>query len=389
MVQNYQIVWRGIVHDTQGYSRASREYLLALDRLGVDVKIEPLNFGTPPARLLPSQAKRIRELIDKPLAKDKKRILIYHSQPYGVNPIEERAKGYDKVIIKTVWETTKIPSSWFPNINQADAVMVPSSMNVRALQESGVTAPILLVPHGADIETFNSGIPALNIDGTSNTFNFLSIFQWQHRKSPDVLLKAFWDEFSYEDNVSLILKTYWGNSGIKEDQRQVRNRIIDYKSELGYGNDRAPVYYSGSLFNDVDMRSIYSTADVFVLPSRGEGVGLPYMEAMASGIPCIATGWGGQTDFINRNNGYLIDYDLAPTQVNAHKGISPSFNQLFTNEMHWAEPRVESLRKIMRDVYNNQELAKTKGEVSRKTMELMTWDKIGIILKESIEEVIG
>lgn len=384
----HQIVWRGIVHDTQGYSRASREYLLALDRLGLDIKIEPLNFGTPSARLLPSQAKRIRELIEKPLAKNKKRILIYHSQPYGVNPIEERAKGYDKVIIKTVWETTNVPFSWFPNINQADAVMVPSSMNVKALQKSGVTVPILLVPHGADVDTFNKSIPPLNIKGTEDTFNFLSIFQWQHRKSPDILFKAFWEEFTSDDNVSLVVKTYWGNSGLKEDQRQVMQSIINYKNELGYGNNTASIYASGSLFNDVDMRSIYTMADMFVLPSRGEGVGLPFMEAMSSGIPCIATGWGGQTDFINKTNGLLVDYDLLPTQSNASNGIAPSFNQLFTNDMKWAEPKIESLKSAMRYAYNHQDEMKSLGDKARNTMESMTWDDIGVILKESIEKVI-
>lgn len=37
------------------------------------------------------------------------------------------------------------------------------------------------------------------------------------------------------------------------------------------------------------MPSLYRAADVFVLPSRGEGWGRPHVEAMACGIPIIAT----------------------------------------------------------------------------------------------------
>lgn len=39
------------------------------------------------------------------------------------------------------------------------------------------------------------------------------------------------------------------------------------------------------------MPSLYKAADAFVLPSRGEGWGIPYMEAMAMGLPTIGTNW--------------------------------------------------------------------------------------------------
>ena len=38
-----------------------------------------------------------------------------------------------------------------------------------------------------------------------------------------------------------------------------------------------------------EMPALYAAADAFVLPSRGEGWGLPYMEAMAAGLPVIGT----------------------------------------------------------------------------------------------------
>jgi glycosyltransferase involved in cell wall biosynthesis len=339
--------------------------------------------------LLDHQAKRLKELIAKPLATDKKKILVYHAQPYGVFPEKERANGYDKVIINTVWETTKVPENWFPNINQADAVIVPSRQNVQALRDSGVTVPIIRAPHGADVETFNPDnekFPFPEIDGK---FKFLSIFQWQHRKGPEKLLKAYWKEFSPNDDVALIIKSYWGNHGIKQDQRLVMDTIMRYKEHLGYNDSNsAPIYFTGSLFDDKDLRGLYTMSDVYVLPTRGEGVGLPFIESMASGIPCIATNWGGQTDFINEKNGYLLDYELMNTTAMNDQAISQNFFHLFSDDMKWAEADINHLSKLMRHTYNYREEVKEKGAIARKDMESMTWASVGENLKIELEKVV-
>src|SRR5690606_22597079 len=116
---------------------------------------------------------------------------------------------------------------------------------------------------------------------------------------------------------------------------------------------------------------IYTASDVFVLPSRGEGVGLPYIEAMSSGLPCIATGWGGQTDFITPDNGYLINYKLKSTMFNKDDSLAPHFYSLFSEDMEWADADVNHLRKIMRYAYENQDETKQKGKQAREDMEKM------------------
>ena len=77
-MSEYQVIWRGIVHDSSGYARASRGYALALDELGVDVVIEPL--GTASAGALAHHSPRLAALTRKPHATEKKR-LTYHSPP--------------------------------------------------------------------------------------------------------------------------------------------------------------------------------------------------------------------------------------------------------------------------------------------------------------------
>lgn len=388
MNEEVQIVWRGIVHDLQGYARASREYILALDEIGMDVKIQPINYGTTATKLPKDKTTRLKRLIEKPLALDKKKILIFHAQPYGIDPEQERRNGFDKVIINTVWETTKIPDNWFPNINKADAVFVPSKENIIALRNSGVDVPVFLVPHGADTLFFNQENEKLPLKEVEDLFTFLSVFKWEHRKAPEKLLLAYWNEFTSEDKVALILKTYWGDGSKKSDQRMVMDRITHFKHLKGFTNT-APIFFTGSQFSDEDMRALYPLADVFVLPSRGEGVGLPYIEALCNSIPVIATNWGGQTDFVNEDNGYLVNYELETTGASFNESIAPHYNQIFTDNMTWANPSIDHLQERMREAYENQEQAKAKGLQGRKDMEQMSWTHSALSIKKALKNLRG
>ena len=60
-------------------------------------------------------------------------------------------------------------------------------------------------------------------------------------------------------------------------------------------------------FSREELAACYAQADVFALPSAGEGFGLVFLEAMAFGKPIVAAAIGGATDLIeNRVNGLLV-----------------------------------------------------------------------------------
>jgi glycosyltransferase involved in cell wall biosynthesis len=66
------------------------------------------------------------------------------------------------------------------------------------------------------------------------------------------------------------------------------------------------------------------------------------VEAMAMGIPCIGTGWGGNTEYMNAGNAFLVGYEVQPVD---HYALAefPSYSG-----HSWAEPDFNDLRQKMR-----------------------------------------
>lgn len=67
-----------------------------------------------------------------------------------------------------------------------------------------------------------------------------------------------------------------------------------------------PSHYVGELNDDLSLATLYSAADVFVLPSVQDNLPNTIMEAIACGTPCVAFNIGGMPDMIeHQKNGYL------------------------------------------------------------------------------------
>jgi glycosyltransferase involved in cell wall biosynthesis len=62
--------------------------------------------------------------------------------------------------------------------------------------------------------------------------------------------------------------------------------------------------------NSAALRELYATSDIFALPTRADCYSLVCMEALASGLPLVATRVGGIPDMIrDGETGHLIDVD--------------------------------------------------------------------------------
>ena len=61
--------------------------------------------------------------------------------------------------------------------------------------------------------------------------------------------------------------------------------------------------------NEIQLAELYRSCNAFVLPSRGEGYGLPYLEASLCGLPVIGTKVSAIKDILSSDNSLLVDID--------------------------------------------------------------------------------
>lgn len=123
-------------------------------------------------------------------------------------------------------------------------------------------------------------------------FTFVSVGRLVASKGWDILIKAF---KKLNNDCRLVI------AGDGPERTNIENLISDL--EL---NDK--VLLLGNV-NKSEFFNMFSTSDCFALASRSETFGLVYAEAMMAGLPVVATRCGGPEEFVNNENGRLVDVD--------------------------------------------------------------------------------
>jgi glycosyltransferase involved in cell wall biosynthesis len=246
-----------------------------------------------------------------------------------------------------------------------------------------VTKPVYVFPHGVDTNFYNPFVKKLEIP-EAKTFKFLWLGQWTPRKAPDILLSAYYQEFTQNEDVCLILKTYMQDA-TEEDKWHIFKEIKDME-ERYIDPDRPhglpKVILVHNLLSESKIASLHNTADCFVFPSRGEALGIPVLHAMSCEKPVIATNWSGLTDIINDENAYPLEIDrLVPCQGMEHI-------PWYQSDMRWAEPSIRDLRRKMRWVFEHPATSKDTGKKARLTMlRKFDWLEIAKKQKARLEEI--
>ncbi len=349
------VVWSSPLVDASGYADEARTFLLGLDEAGIRVRANPLQWSDRVAELTERESAMIERVSATPLDPDF--LHVQHIFPRSFSPSERAVAN----VGRTMFETDRIPADWVDACNRMTEIWVPSEFNRETFTRSGVDASrIQVIPGSVDIERFGPHVEPLDLPDRA-AFNFLSVFDMSLRKGWDVLLRAFVSEFDHGEDVALHLKI--GLLPGQDMDTAVQSIHTYLESTLGVDVEAIPdvILMTETLSQEL-MARLYRTADAFVLPSRGEGWGRPYMEAMASGLPTIGTGWSGNTQFMNDSNAYLIDSSLVDVPEAAVREAAHFRGH------RWAEPDVAHLRRLLRHVYENRDEAAARGAAARSSV---------------------
>lgn len=382
------INYRGDIVAPSGYSRAIRAHIRALIESGVEVHGEynqhdqtVLKFDDHPfwSKHMPA-VMGTRRLCP---------IKIWHETPEFYEPDPTQYN-----IAYVVWETSRIVDqdlngnprlNWAKQMNRMDEVWTSAEFCKKVYRECGVEVPIHVFPHPIDLEEYTPEGGVYQIMSRRKLPNpevmtFLSIFQFTRRKNPHDLLVAWTAEFGQQDDVALILKTYGSNFA---DNSQLVSFVKGLRDSCRVPNLVRNVYPILELIPEETMPAFYRLGDVFVLPSYGEGFGMPYQEAMACGKPVIYTDATAMPEFCV---GWPVECDPEPVygMINI-----PWYNAL----QDWWKVRVGSLRKALREAYNawkntNDETFKRyQGAAREQVKNLHSYEVVGRAMRERLEEI--
>lgn len=220
----------------------------------------------------------------------KARVVLHVCPPHLFRPVPLRWN-----VLFSMWETRRLPPGMVQQIRQADRHVVPSRFCAETWAADGLRADV--VPLGVDARYLATDASRLLIrTNDSPRLRLLAVGSRINRKGWDLLANA-WEA---------VLKALGGGLDVEL-----------YVKTIGDGTTRA--YCGGRLlfdqrdFSDVDMLRLYEEADIYVTGSRGEGFGLPALEAMATGCLVVAPALGGLREFVSPATAVVVPCSLPAT----------------------------------------------------------------------------
>lgn len=359
----------GFLGENSGFGQATRLHLSALQRAGVPVCGRSVLMGpdAPGDAPVPSRRyPRTARLCARQRPYDH---VLLHVVPPGFSHFREPGCRHIGI---TVWDSTVLPPGWGDSLAQVDELWVPSRYAAIAYRRAA-GPPVRLIPHPVRAHPrVRRPFPEI----PDSLFLFLSIQEWSDRKNPLGLLRAFRDAFAGREEVGLLLKI-----GLRyvADLARVRRALEDVL-RVRAGHPRPPpVYIIAEELTGRTLARLYGRADAFLSLHRSEGFGLCLAEAMAHGLPVVATGYSGNLDFMDAESAYLIDHKVVPVRVE----LGP--RDLWTGAMEWAEPSHDHAVATLRAVVAGPErAARVAARGHARVLAELSPQRVGALMRQHL-----
>jgi len=355
MTDTKNIIFRGPMLSQSGYGTHARQiasWLLKLQerRPEVQVYFDIVSWGITPWHVDPKACDGlIARILQNCRKADKYDLSLQLQLPNEWDPFLAKKN----VGLTAAVETDRCNPEWVDAANRMDVVITPSEFTKGVLQNSGTVAvPVEVVPESwleecRDAKRGKSVlVDRLNLE---TDFNFLAVAQFtgnnpeNDRKNLAYTLKWMLEEFKDNPNVGVIIKTNFGRHTQVDKQNCLRT-LSQIVMECRRGVGPRVYVLHGHMTNE-EIVGLYTHPKIKALVNltRGEGFGLPILEAATCGLPVIATGWSAHTEFLGQGKYVKVDYNLNKIHPSRVDG------KLFLENAQWANvEEKDAKRKLSR-----------------------------------------
>ena len=382
-----RICVRGPLLSISGYGNHTRQvYRWISSTTDHEIKTQILPWGITPWHINPSaESGMIGKIMRESIALDNNETFDVSFQVQLPNEWDHNLARFNVGVTAAV-ETDICNPMWVQRCNMMNLIVVPSQHTKDTIQRSGqLTTPIVVIPESFPDAFLQENIESFDIPNLRTKFNFLIFGQitgtnaYSDRKNTFFALKWLMEEFAGDKDVGIILKTNHGrNTSI--DRVAVRGMLKNIVKEI---KSDVPVYLLHGAMTEDEIAGLYLNENIkaLVAPTRGEGYGLPLLEASAMGLPVIATNWSGHKDFLDKGKWVKLDYslqDVVKTKVDG---------QIFVENSKWAEVDEKEFKRKLRKFRDNSTKPKEwAAELSVKLKESHSFSAISDIWTNIMQE---
>ncbi len=258
------------------------------------------------------------------------------------------ARLRDRVIVGYwAWELPSVPESWRRGADFVHEIWVPSHFVADAVRPIADGRPVRVVPHPVALDFGEAPTP--RPDDAGRPFTVLTMFDMSSgfsRKNPVGAIRAFRMAFEDDPSARLIVKCH-SAAVYPEGRRQM----------LDAAAGAANILIDERTFDRSQVIAFLRQGDAFLSLHRSEGFGLGIAEAMAAGIPAVATNWSGNVDFCDEGNGM-------PVPVRMISASDPQ-GEYDHREQFWADPDLEAAASHLLRLRNDSKLRERLGRAAR------------------------
>jgi len=255
-----------------------------------------------------------------------------------------------------------MPKEWVSYQKYIDKIIVSSNYSKNIFLNNGWSSEkVCVVPLGV---SKNTGVDIYSGLKTRKNFKFLNVSIPHGRKNLDLLIRAYYNSFSYYDDVCLVIKTNRVSNNNYFFEVDILNIIANIKKE--YSKKLPEVEFVFGTMSSLDP--LYRACHCLVNVSSFEGFGLTMLEAMNNGCLVISSCSTGESEFISEKNSIILKSEMV---------LAPKTHQYweYNSKSKCHMPAIEDVSNKMSWVCSNYNKIKNKKIAEMiKTSSRYTWE---------------